>query len=75
MDRYEKIKAESTASDEKGVITLSSTFSNVPEIAINTPAATPIAISLAQVAKKMLLSNDPIGLNITPLTLNAPKNH
>ena len=58
---------------KKGVITLSSTFSNVPEIAINTPAATPIAISLAQVAKKMLLSNDPIGLNITPLTLNAPK--
>ena len=58
---------------KKGVITLSSTFSNVPEIAINTPAATPIAISLAQVAKKMLLSDDPIGLNITPLTLNAPK--
>ena len=58
---------------KQGVISLSTVFDKTPEIAMNTPVATPIAISLAQVAKNMLLSNDPIGLNITQLNPSTPK--
>ncbi len=58
---------------KQGVISLSTVFDKTSEIAMNTPIATPIAISLAQVAKNMLLSNDPIGLNITQLNPSTPK--
>lgn len=58
---------------KKGVISISSAFANTPEIAVNNTLGTNIAISLANVAKKMLLSNDPVGLNITQLDLKAPK--
>ena len=55
------------------MISISSAFANTPEIAVNNTLGTNIAISLANVAKKMLLSNDPVGLNITQLDLKAPK--
>ena len=58
---------------KEGVINLSNSFVNNPEIAINNVAGTSIAISLANVAKKMLLTDHPIALNITPLDLKNPK--
>lgn len=58
---------------KKGVINISSSFVNTPEIAVNNTLGTNIAISIANVAKKMLLSNDPIDLNIIAMDLKAPK--
>ena len=59
---------------KQGVINLSTIFASTPEIAINNPAATSMAITVANVAKTMLLSDQPVPVNITELNANRLKN-
>ncbi|WP_286728990.1 hypothetical protein [Acinetobacter sp. UBA1297] len=58
---------------KQGVINLSTIFASTPEIAINNPAATSMAITVANVTKTMLLSDQPVPVNITELNANRPK--
>lgn len=57
---------------KNGVVAVSSSFVSNPIIAINQPDALGMAISLGQVAKKMLLTDDPVALNIARYNPSNP---
>lgn len=57
---------------KNGVVAISSSFVSNPTIAINQPDALGIAIYLGQVAKKMLLTDAPVAVNITQYNPHNP---